>query len=115
MTTQTMVIKRGRHEKLPPGGVSVCRPSRFSNPDKRSDPGWQERYRRYLKCCLDDGAITREELAGLSGKMLACACVDERKGDSTSGCHAGLLAIAADWAAAGGDPEHPWLTPGFTW
>ena len=78
------------------GEVRIDRKTKWGNPF-RPAPGASPgstlpKYRRWLWERIRKGEVSLEELAGLSGKTLACWC-------APNPCHGDVLSRAADWAA----------------
>lgn len=80
--------KRTKGWTMPPNTVSVCRPGRWGNPFKVA-PGFEadgiripeitatsavQLYREYVERALANWPSTRDALAELRGKNLACWC-----------------------------------------
>lgn len=76
--------------------VRIDRRTRWGNPFRIGPDGSREdvieRYRQDLWRRIEAGEVPLEDLAGLSGKRLACWC-------SPLPCHGAVLARAAVWAA----------------
>ena len=87
-----------------PGVVRIDRETVWGNPHLKRERTRAEKmrciaaYEADLHRMVELGLWSREHLAALSGKKLACWCAPEP-------CHGGLLAAAAD-AAAG--PDAAW-------
>lgn len=106
MTPVRIQRKRTKGWKMPPNTVSVTRPGKWGNPFT-CGPAFESEtvkipevtqadavalYRTYLERALANHASTREALAELRGKNLACWC---RLGDP---CHAEVLLEIANSA-----------------
>ena len=94
------IVVNRRTARARPGDVYIGRPSRWGNPFVVGRDGTRdqviERYRRRLWTDLQQGRITRSDLAALAGKRLVCWC-------APAPCHGDVLAAAAAWTAGGGE------------
>lgn len=99
MTPQRIQRQRTKGWRMPPNTVSVTRPGKWGNPFK-AGPAFESEhvripemtpadavaaYRDYLERSLADHATTREAIAALRGKNLACWCRLDQP------CHATVL------------------------
>lgn len=84
--------------------VYIGRPGVFGNPYRlrKDTPQARQRllrrYKRWLWCRLSRDAQFRRWVRMLSGATLVCYCAPKA-------CHGDVLAKAADWLAAGNEPE----------
>ena len=93
--TMARVVNKRTHQPGP-GDVYIGRPSSWGNPFRLGSESRRaevlRRYRDWLATRVRTGGITRDALAGLSGRTLVCWCAPRA-------CHGHVLAAAAAWAA----------------
>ena len=81
----------------PPDAIRIDRRTRWGNPFRIGPDGTREdvisKYRDHLWNSIRTGEISKDDLAELHGKNLACHCAPQP-------CHGDVLASAAAWANA---------------
>lgn len=100
-------LRRVKGWKTPPNTVRVCRPSKWGNPFPISDVlehhNGDKRAARLdvinaYRCWLLDHLLSREPIAELHGKNLACWCSLDQP------CHADVLLELANSKPSNADP-----------
>ena len=89
-----MVLNK-HHGNIPANAVYIGRGSKWGNPFVIGEDGTRAevvmKYRQLLWAGIENGSVTREELAELHNKDLVCFCAPKP-------CHGHVLESAANWA-----------------
>ena len=91
-TPPAIVVVNRRTARARPGDVYIGRPGPWGNPYIVNRHGTRDQvielYRRRLWTDLQEGRVTRSDLAALAGKRLVCWC-------APAPCHGDVLAAAS--------------------